>query len=48
MNAVLKYPGAKWSLSEWIIGHFRRRDEVLWMNFESEQRQERIFERWND
>lgn len=22
MNAVLKYPGAKWSLAEWIIGHF--------------------------
>lgn len=22
MNAVLKYPGAKWSLAEWIIDHF--------------------------
>lgn len=22
MNAILKYPGAKWSLAEWIIGHF--------------------------
>ena len=22
MNAVFKYPGAKWSLAEWIIGHF--------------------------
>lgn len=22
MNAVLKYPGAKWSLAEWIISHF--------------------------
>lgn len=22
MNAVLNYPGAKWSLAEWIIGHF--------------------------
>ena len=22
MNAVIKYPGAKWSLAEWIIGHF--------------------------
>lgn len=22
MTAVLKYPGAKWSLTEWIIGHF--------------------------
>lgn len=22
MNAVLKYPGAKWRISEWIISHF--------------------------
>lgn len=22
MNAVFKYPGAKWSLAEWVIGHF--------------------------
>lgn len=22
MTAILKYPGAKWSLAEWIIGHF--------------------------
>lgn len=49
MNAVLKYPGAKWSLAEWIIGHFpthhhRRREEVLWMNFEPEQRQEALWE----
>lgn len=22
MNAVLKYPGAKWSMAKWIIGHF--------------------------
>lgn len=22
MNAVIKYPGAKWSLAEWIISHF--------------------------
>lgn len=22
MNAVLKYPGAKWSLADWIISHF--------------------------
>ena len=22
MNAMLKYPGAKWSLTKWIIGHF--------------------------
>lgn len=22
MNAVIKYPGAKWSLADWIIGHF--------------------------
>lgn len=22
MNAVIKYPGAKWSLANWIIGHF--------------------------
>lgn len=22
MNAVMKYPGAKWALAEWIIAHF--------------------------
>lgn len=48
MNAVLKYPGAKWSLAEWIIRHFpphhRRREEVLWMNFEPERRQEALWE----
>lgn len=22
MNAILKYPGAKWRISEWIISHF--------------------------
>ena len=22
MNAVIKYPGSKWSLAKWIIGHF--------------------------
>lgn len=22
VNAVLKYPGAKWSIAEWIIGYF--------------------------
>lgn len=22
MKAVLKYPGAKWRISEWIISHF--------------------------
>lgn len=22
MNAVIKYPGAKWSLAQWIINHF--------------------------
>ena len=22
MNSVLKYPGSKWSLAEWIVGHF--------------------------
>lgn len=22
MNAVLKYPGAKWSIAEWVISHF--------------------------
>ena len=22
MNAVIKYPGAKWSIAQWIIGHF--------------------------
>ncbi len=22
MNAVIKYPGAKWSIAQWIISHF--------------------------
>lgn len=22
MNAVIKYPGSKWRLAEWIISHF--------------------------
>ncbi len=22
MNAILKYPGSKWRISEWLIGHF--------------------------
>ena len=48
MNAILKYPGAKWSLAEWVIGHFpphhSRREEVLWMNFEPERRQEVLWE----
>lgn len=22
MNAIMKYPGAKWALAEWIIAHF--------------------------
>lgn len=47
MTAIPKYPGAKWSLAAWIIWHFpahhSRREEVLWMNFEPEQRQERMF-----
>lgn len=50
MNAVLKYPGAKWSLAGWHRETItatdqlsRRRQEILWMNFEPEQRQERMF-----
>lgn len=22
MNAVLKYPGAKWALASWVLSHF--------------------------
>ena len=22
MNAIIKYPGAKWGIAEWIISHF--------------------------
>lgn len=22
MNAVIRYPGSKWSIAEWIISHF--------------------------
>ena len=22
MKAVFRYPGSKWSMAEWIIGHF--------------------------
>ena len=22
MNAIIKYPGAKWSLAKWIVGQF--------------------------
>jgi Site-specific DNA methylase len=29
MNAVVKYPGAKWSLSAWIIGHFPKHHSYL-------------------
>lgn len=29
MNAVVKYPGAKWSLSNWIIGHFPQHHSYL-------------------
>lgn len=29
MNAVLKYPGAKWSLAEWIISHFPHHHSYL-------------------
>jgi len=29
MNAVIKYPGAKWSLSKWIIGHFPEHHSYL-------------------
>ena len=41
MNAVLKYPGAKWSTATDQLS--RRREEVLWMNFEPERRQETLF-----
>lgn len=44
MNAIMKYPGAKWALAEWIIAHFPPHHSylepffgsgaVLWMNFE--------------
>lgn len=29
MNAVVKYPGAKWSLASWIIGHFPKHHSYL-------------------
>lgn len=29
MNAVIKYPGAKWSLASWIIGHFPEHHSYL-------------------
>ena len=29
MNAVIKYPGAKWSLARWIIGHFPEHHSYL-------------------
>ncbi len=29
MNAVIKYPGAKWSLAHWIIGHFPQHHSYL-------------------
>ena len=29
MNAVMKYPGSKWSLAKWIIGHFPQHHSYL-------------------
>lgn len=29
MNAIIKYPGAKWSIAEWIVGHFPRHHSYL-------------------
>lgn len=29
MNAIIKYPGAKWSCARWIIGHFPRHHSYL-------------------
>lgn len=29
MNSVIKYPGAKWSLARWIIGHFQPHHSYL-------------------
>lgn len=29
MNCVLKYPGAKWGLASWIIGHFPQHHSYL-------------------
>ena len=29
MNAVIKYPGAKWSIAKWIIGHFPEHHSYL-------------------
>lgn len=29
MNAILKYPGAKWSLAEWIISRFPEHHSYL-------------------
>ena len=29
MNAIMKYPGSKWSIANWIIGHFPRHHSYL-------------------
>lgn len=29
MKAILKYPGAKWSIADWIIGHFPKHHSYL-------------------
>lgn len=29
MNAVVKYPGAKWSIADWVIGHFPEHHSYL-------------------
>ena len=29
MNAVLKYPGAKWSIADWVIGYFPKHHSYL-------------------
>lgn len=29
MNAVIKYPSAKWSLAHWIIDHFPPAPQLL-------------------
>lgn len=29
MNCILKYPGAKWSLASWVIGHFPKHHSYL-------------------
>lgn len=29
MNAITKYPGSKWSLTDWIIGYFSKHHSYL-------------------